>query len=225
MNAPDAIGRVPIPARERGRIAPAKLAHVVLKSANKDRLVAFYKTLLEAEATFGDNNATFLTYDEEHHRIAVIGIPGLGRNSRRRVGVDHIAFTYASLGDLLATYERLKAAGIRPVWTTHHGATLSFYYQDPDNNFCELQIDVFETPEELEAYFNSGDFNVNPVGVDFDPEDVLARYRNGESRSTLLKRVTEGPHNPAAMPRAYLGTFHWLMFKVARLLGKQPGAG
>ena len=74
-------------------------------------------------------------------------------------------------------------------------------------------------------YFNSGDFNVNPVGVDFDPEDVLARYRNGESRSTLLKRVTEGPHNPAAMPRAYLGTFHWLMFKVATLLGKQTGAG
>ena len=38
MNAPDAFGRVPTPARERGRIAPAKLAHVVLKSADKDRL-------------------------------------------------------------------------------------------------------------------------------------------------------------------------------------------
>ena len=69
------------------------------------------------------------------------------------------------------------------------------------------------------------DGTLNPVGVDFDPEEVLARYRAGESRSTLLQRVTEGPHNPAAMPRAYLGTFHWLMFKVATLLRRQPGAG
>lgn len=120
MNAPDALGRVPDPARERGKIAPAKLAHVVLKSANKDRLVDFYKTLLEAEVTFGDRNAAFLIYDEEHHRIAVIGMPGLGRNSRRSAGVDHIDFTYASLDDLLATYERLKAAGSRPP-ATHPG--------------------------------------------------------------------------------------------------------
>ena len=28
----------------------------------------------------------------------------------------------------------------------------------------------------------------------------------------------------SAMPRAYLGTFHWLMFKVATLLRRQPGA-
>ena len=225
MNLPDAVGRVPTPARERGKIAPAKLAHVVLKSANKDRLVAFYKALLEAEETFGDGNASFLTYDEEHHRIAVIGIPGLSRNSRRRVGVDHIAFTYASLGDLLATYERLKAVGIRPVWTTHHGATLSFYYQDPDNNFCELQIDVFDSPEELEAYFKSRDFNVNPVGVDFDPDELLQRHRNGESPKELLKRTATGPHDASTMPRAYLGTLHWLMFKAAKLFGKQPGAG
>ena len=81
-----------------------------MRSANKRRLVDFYKTLLEAEETFGDDNASFLTYDEEHHRIAVIGIPGLRPNSRRRAGVDHIAFTYASLGDLLATCWRPTAA-------------------------------------------------------------------------------------------------------------------
>ena len=28
----------------------------------------------------------------------------------------------------------------------------------------------------------------------------------------------------SAMPRAYLGTFHWLMFKVATLLRRQPGS-
>ena len=207
MNAPDAIGRVPAPARERGRIAPAKLAHVVLKSANKDRLVAFYKTLLEAEETFGDNNASFLTYDEEHHRIAVIGIPGLARNSRRRVGVDHIAFTYASLADLLATYERLNAAGIRPVWTTHHGATLSFYYQDPDNNFCELQIDVFNSPEELAAYFNTRDFNVNPVGVDFDPEDLLARIGTPSRRSNCSSAPPRAPTMRAPCPGPIWATF------------------
>ena len=221
MNAPDAIGRVPVPARERGKIAPAKFAHVVLRSANKRRLVDFYKTLLEAEETFGDENASFLTYDEEHHRIAVIGIPGLRPNSRRRVGVDHIAFTYASLGDLLATYRRLQDAGIMPVWTTHHGATLSFYYQDPDNNFCELQIDVFDNPRDLEAYFMSRDFNVNPVGVDFDAEEIMSRFESGEDPKVILKRVADGPHDVTSMPRAYLGTLHWLMFRLAARLRKR----
>ena len=211
-----------MPARERGKIAPVKLAHVVLRSANKRRLIDFYKAVLEAEETFGDDNASFLTYDDEHHRIAVIGIPGLRPNSRHRVGVDHIAFTYASLGDLLATYRRLKNIGIVPVWTTHHGATLSFYYQDPDKNFCELQIDVFDNPEDLEAYFKSGDFNVNPVGVDFDPEQVMARYESGEDPNAILKRVAENPHDVASMPRAYLGTLHWLMFRLAARLRKRP---
>ena len=220
MNAPaQAHASVPVPARDRGKIAPAKLAHVVLRTANRAPMVAFYETVLEAQATFADANATFLTYDDEHHRIAVIELPGVGKPSRRRAGVDHIAFTYASLSDLLLTYKRLKGEGILPTWTTHHGATLSFYYADPDGNFCELQIDVFANAAALTAYFATDDFATNPVGVDVDADNLLVRFEAGEEEASLLVRHTDGPHDPRTMPRAYMGTFHWCMVRIAALLG------
>ena len=58
-------------------------------------------------------------------------------------GLEHVAFTYASLGDLLDTYERLRELGITPYWSINHGPTTSLYYRDPDGNGIELQIDSF----------------------------------------------------------------------------------
>ena len=69
---------------------------------------------------------------------------------------------YAGLGDLLATYLRLKAHGILPHWPINHGVTTSMYYRDPDNNRVELQIDNFPTAEELQDYFRSAAFAANP---------------------------------------------------------------
>jgi hypothetical protein len=40
-------------------------------------------------------------------------------------------------------------------------------------------------------------FAANPVGVNYDPEELLARFRKGESEAHLLKRP-DGP--PAAIP-------------------------
>ncbi|MEM7015785.1 MAG: VOC family protein [Pseudomonadota bacterium] len=216
------IAELPKTARERGKIAPAKFAHVVLRSKNIARLIEFYKTVLEAEATYGDNNAAFLTYDDEHHRVAVVQMPGLFSPSRGRVGMDHFAFTYATLGDLLATYKRLKGEGILPVWTTNHGVTFSFYYQDPDKNVFELQIDVFDNPEELHAYFMSEDFNNNPIGVDFDADNILARFEAGEPEEQLLYRNADGPRDMKTMPREIIGTFNWLMIRVLGVFGIKP---
>ena len=75
------INHRPRTAKERGRTAPAKFAHVVLRSAQADKVVAWYKTVLEAEVTFGDQGICFLTYDEEHHRSI---LPKWPPNSRRR---------------------------------------------------------------------------------------------------------------------------------------------
>jgi catechol-2,3-dioxygenase len=57
------------------------------------------------------------------------------------IGVNHISYTYASAADLLETYARLKEQGLTPYWSVHHGFTLSFYYQDPDGNRIELQVE------------------------------------------------------------------------------------
>ena len=50
---------------------PAKLAHVVLRTAHFDEAIDWYQTVLGAFTVFRSDALAFLTYDEEHHRIAL----------------------------------------------------------------------------------------------------------------------------------------------------------
>jgi catechol-2,3-dioxygenase len=177
----------------RGRVAPTKLAHIVRRTSRLDEMVAWYGTVLGADVVHSDGILAFLTYDDEHHRIAIAGLPGLEEPSERAAGTDHVAFTHADLGDLLYTYARLRSAGITPYWCINHGPTTSMYYKDPDGNRVELQVDNFPTAEETNRWIRSGDFAANPIGVVFDPEELLARYRSGEP----IERLTARPPLPA----------------------------
>jgi catechol-2,3-dioxygenase len=170
--------------------APVKLAHVVFKTARFEELKEWYQTVLQARIVFENPMIAFLTYDDEHHRLALVNIPDLEPRSPQAPGLEHIAFTYRTLGDLLSTYERLKRAGIEPYWTVNHGPTTSCYYRDPDGNQVELQIDNFERTEDLHAWFRSGAFADNPIGVNFDPEKLLARFRSGVPVSELVRQET-----------------------------------
>jgi hypothetical protein len=138
---------------------------------------------------FRDDTLCFLTYDNEHHRVALIATPGLGPRDPASAGVDHVAYTYRDLGELLFTYRRLKALGIEPSWTINHGPTTSMYYRDPDNNRVELQVDNFATDAELQGYFSGTDFAENPVGVTYDPERLIADYESGLPMASLLERA------------------------------------
>ncbi|AJG22334.1 Biphenyl-2,3-diol 1,2-dioxygenase 3 [Cupriavidus basilensis] len=135
---------------------------------------------------------TFLTYDEEHHRIAVLNVPELADQQAGVAGVHHVAFTYGSLAELIGNYERAKELGIEPVWCTNHGPTTSLYYRDPDGNQLELQVENFDTIEESTRFFYSPEFAENPIGVDFDPSELVRRFHAGESEAGLKKRPHVG---------------------------------
>lgn len=169
-------------------ISPDRLAHVVLRSSQFDALVHWYTTVLGATVAFSDGNLAFLSYDEEHHRIAVLNIPGLAPQREGTAGVHHMAFTYASLSDLVSTYERLDQAGIRPVCCLNHGPTTSMYYADPDGNQVELQVDNYNTVQEAGAFFYSAAFAKNPIGVDFEPAELARRFHAGEDEASIKKR-------------------------------------
>ncbi len=170
-------------------IVPAKLAHVVFRTRCLEDMQRWYCTVLGARIVFANPFIAFLTYDDEHHRIALAEIPGLApAPDEPAVGLEHVAFTYATLGDLLLTYERLKGEGITPYWCITHGPATSLYYRDPDGNQVELQIDNFPTAEALAAWFQSGAFADNPIGVVFDPERLLARFRNGDPVAELVQQ-------------------------------------
>ena len=104
--------------------------------------------------------------------------PHLADNDRMSAGLEHVAFTYDTLDDLLATYLRLKHLGITPVLPIHHGMTMSLYYADPDGTQCELQVDVMD--EATAAAFMASDvFAANPLGVPIDPDDLVLRRNAG----------------------------------------------
>ena len=179
---------IPATAASRGRIAPVKFAHIVFRSGQKDAMVAWYRTVFEADVSLANPFLTFLTFDHEHHRIAIVGQAGLKAQDRETAAMEHCAFTYASLADLLATFKRLRALAITPYWCINHGPNLSFYYRDPDGNQVELQVDVFATNEAIEAWYAEGDFLNNPIGVQFDADDLIRRFEAGEPEAQLMTR-------------------------------------
>ena len=87
----------------------------------------------------------------------------------------------------MANYERMKLAGVnyRPYWCINHGMTLSFYYSDPDGNQSECQVDAFHNAEEANAFMSGPLFKRNPIGVEVDPDELLARFRAGEPERSL----------------------------------------
>ena len=189
----DLMTRPDVRSAVEGTISPRKLAHVVFKTSRYQELIAWYKTVLNAETAFSNDVLTFLSYDDEHHRIALINTPNLEAQEARFCGLHHVAFTYENYNALLTTYERLRDLGIKPVFVINHGPTSSMYYQDPDGNQIELQIDNYDTIEEATEFFYSPAFAENPIGVEFDPDEMVRRFRAGEPERGLMLRPNAGP--------------------------------
>lgn len=171
---------------------PSKFSHVVYRTRRYEDMLRWYQLVFEAEIQHQNDGLAFLSYDDEHHRFAfanldVLAGPGDPDEQRGAVGVDHVAYTYPSAGELLDTYERLRDAGIKPQWCVHHGITLSMYYRDPDGNRMEFQVDCFSKRGEARDYMKSERFARNPVGNEYDPDALLARHRGGASESELLE--------------------------------------
>lgn len=183
------------------RIRPAKFVHVVYRTRRFEQMLRWYQTVFDAKVQHQNPALAFLTYDGEHHRFAFANLDILqpeGTEADRRgiIGVDHVAYTYASLNDLFENYAQLKAQGIRPYWCVHHGVTVSMYYADPDGNQMEFQVESYGSNEEANAFMAGPHFAANPIGVEYDPEVWLARLRAGAPASEFLLRQTDEPISP-----------------------------
>ena len=179
---------------------PSKLAHVVYMTRRYEEMLEWYQTVFEAKVQYQNPAFAFLTYDDEHHRFAfanmsLLNPDGVEMDAASKVGVNHVGYTFANVGDLLDTYDRLKQAGIEPYWRVHHGVTLSVYYQDPDGNRMEFQVDCCANADEAHRFMQSAAFAANPVGVAVDADALLAQYRKGVPMETLMVQPI-GPPSP-----------------------------
>lgn len=171
--------------------SPIKFAHVVFKTTRYGEMVAWWKEFLEAEGRHENDFISFLSYDDEHHRIAIVNFPNLEERSATSCGVEHIAFTYDSLESLFGQYERMKGKGISPYWTINHGMTLSAYYRDPDGNQVETQYDSMNV-EAADAFMVGALFAANPIGIDVNFDDLVSRFRAGEPEASIVDYATAG---------------------------------
>lgn len=196
--------------------SPAKLAHAVFRTTpdRYDDMVNFYLEALNANIRHeAPGRIAFLSFDEEHHRIAIVALPELSTtdpDGPPRVGLDHVAFTYRNLTDLARVYVSLRdrpSGSWKPFWSINHGVTTSLYYRDPYGNGLEMQVDNFDTMEEADAYMKSDAFGSNPIGVKFDPDEwsskILAKMKPDGSEGLSgeeIKELKERPNIPPGSP-------------------------
>jgi len=172
-------------------ISPSKFSHVVLRTTQLRAMVDYYCTFLGARVAFGNEIASFLAYDNEHHRIGIMAFPDVvpaEQGAARTPGLEHIAFSFGTLEELATSYLQRKSVGIVPEWCVNHGPTTSMYYSDPDGNQIEVEVDNFDTNEEAIAYMESPAFREDPMGTKFEPEEFVRRVRSGEDHHSIKKR-------------------------------------
>jgi catechol-2,3-dioxygenase len=168
--------------------SPKKLAHVALKTGNLAKAKAWYLSVLEARVKFENEVLCFMSYDDEHHRVVLVKEEGFTQGATT-TGMHHMSFTFANLDDLFDTYEKLKTENTEPVWTINHGPTLSMYYLDPMGNHVELQIDIMSM-EEADNFMHSDIFTNNPIGIEFDANELNEKRKAGTPYAELIQYGT-----------------------------------
>ena len=81
--------------------SPTRFAHAVLNTNDLESMRKWYSAVLGAETMFANDRIVFITYDNEHHRIALIKRPNLKPAVQGTVGLDHLAYAYDSLTDFV----------------------------------------------------------------------------------------------------------------------------
>ena len=176
---------------------PARFAHVTLQSYDLKRLKDWYCSVFGLEVLAENERAVIATYDEEHHRFALVQMAGKPpAGERPPSNLKHVAYAYDSLQDLFEQYRHMKHLGCMPVECVNHGPTLSFYYEDPDGNGVEFFVDRFDTMAQSKAFMASEPFQKNLFGYRVDPEALLAQHDSGASKEAVLHYPPHGAQQP-----------------------------
>jgi catechol 2,3-dioxygenase-like lactoylglutathione lyase family enzyme len=190
-----------MPADANGRriIAPT-LHHYGTMTGNIDAMIEWYGQALGFVVTGSSTSpipSAYVSNDLVHHRGGFFTAPVLATEvPAPRRGVNHVAFEYDSLDDLLESWERLKDVGIEPLVTTCHGTHYAFYYKDPDGNTVELLADAWGTPEESYAFVGTQEFADNPMGPRVDPALLIEARKQGQSIDEIRDRTMRFEFQP-----------------------------
>ena len=189
-----------------------KLQHYGLITANLDTMIDWYRKVLgmtinhrsvvpaSAQNRPPFSAMAFVSNDEVNHRIVFFEMRKAVESDRRQGPLQHVAFEYETFDDLLGSYARLKDLGIQPVWAADHGVGTAFYYEDPDRNIVELNVNNYGNEWTATEHLKTSP----PMLAQVDPDKMLAARKAGASPWELHKRASVGelapatPHHPRA---------------------------
>lgn len=173
-----------------GDAKSAYISHYGIRARQLREMIQWYTQVFRAKVQHQNEFLAFMTFDEEHHRLVIFEDPETVEKPATAAGVDHVGYGVASFGDLVETYERLKAEGITPFAQLNHRFTTSLYYHDPDGNEVEFSVDNFPTKGECSAFVRSdemAEIGRPPFGYDFDPDELARLYHQGVSEERLAR--------------------------------------
>lgn len=174
--------------------------HINLKTTRLGEMIGWYGRVAGMRPNFRSDAIAFLTNDAANHRLALLSVPGLIDDPDKvaHTGMHHSAFEFDTLEHLLTRYETLKAGGIVPHACLDHGLTTSFYYEDPDGNSVEMQVDNFgDWAASTEWVRTSPEFVANPIGVPIDADRLVEAQRGGMGAEEIHRRGFAGEFAPA----------------------------
>lgn len=198
---------MPSKRRPKPLIRP-RFHHTTFATLHLDEMVQFYEKIAGLEPVYyAPGQGAWLTNDEANHRIALLALPNLKApdDKGHTAGLHHTAFEYAEFGPWMDNYVRLRDEGIVPFLNLDHGMTVSMYYQDPEGNGVEIQVDGFGSwAKGKEWMWASDEFGNNPIGVYFDPELMLQAHLDGVPFEEIHKCARAGHYEPAVKPDVHL---------------------
>lgn len=123
-------------------VNPVRLNHAVLFVADLQRALTFYTDVMgfEIAAEEPRANAAFLRLprSDNHHDLGLFGVGAQAPPKMRGgIGLYHLAWQVDTIDELAAARQTLAAAGALG-GESSHGATLSLYGADPDDNEFEV---------------------------------------------------------------------------------------
>ena len=169
--------------------ATPTFAHVVLQTNRLEEMRDWYCTVLDAHVVFEGHGLCFITFDEEHHRIAFLDAPvELEPKSPTAAGMHHTAYTFDSLDDLLEHHEQLErrrhhAQGSDPA-RGHDLAVLPGSRRQLRRASDRQLLDAGRR-HRLHA---RPQYSANPVGVSFDPALMRQARRPRTPMAELITR-------------------------------------
>ena len=151
-----------------------RIGHVHLRTADIDRVRAFYVDLLGFDVVYEARNVPgwgttgdvlFVSAGGYHHHLGFNTWKSKdgGPQPDGVAGLHHVAVLFSSPAELARVVKRLLDAGVQPYQALDHGTHLAVYVTDPDGNDVEM---TWDRPPQQWPPYDSAEFIDASMDID-----------------------------------------------------------